>query len=577
MTKKSEMNSMRRRVIADSAPQKKAESQADAQINTLEDIGRRLDDQQASTDLISDVIETKSNEIIKSVEDVSAGVELTAEASERTTDAVSKLNDTASLINDKLTKLADLLSKKHDVQQDVQKTGTGTSLETITEQVPDAPVQQPLEELLERLIPPQDDRRPDADFFPSTEEQEEKAEPKKETEDKNKKFLDLKFGELIKSVKSGFGKTISLTDKISSMLFSYTVSALAQMAKTAAMVLGVIMLIDLIKVHFNYWTKLFEKNFVEFNKQAKEWGPLLTAISEMSNEIVKSFVKGDWGGLAKAIGSGLVDVIDKLGETIMLGMSKLLAGMLRALGFNDSADNIEGAALDRFQTVTGAELDEEDAKMRAKYVDRQEREYDEKPEWKRKLSAKFQKFTGQIDDDEYNKLLSGEKKQSAYADLPEDERLKIITARNNAEAELKRTKAYVEKTDASDSTRLDSAKDAVQSTTTRYKELEKLSPEVAKDLKVELDQLQKLLDSKISEPAPTAEAIPAAEQPEVKQSASIKAAADSREAARIREYNTQPQPIQVNTAVNKNSTYVYRTPPQTSTAAPGMQGAMKTS
>ena len=261
----------------------------------------------------------------------------------------------------------------------------------------------------------------------------------------------------------------------------------------------------------------------------------------------------------------------------MLGMSKLLAGMLRALGFNDSADNIEGAALDRFQTVTGAELDEEDAKMRAKYVDRQEREYDEQPEWKRKLSAKFQKFTGQIDDDEYNKLLSGEKKQSAYADLPEDERLKIITARNNAEAELKRTKAYVEKTDASDSTRLDSAKDAVQSTTTRYKELEKLSPEVAKDLKVELDQLQKLLDSKISEPAPTAEAIPATEQPEVKQSASIKAAADSREAARTRESNTQSQPIQVNTAVNKNSTYVYRTPPQTSTAAPGMQGAMKTS
>ncbi len=120
-------------------------------------------------------------------------------------------------------------------------------------------------------------------------------------------------------------------------------------------------------------------------------------------------------------------------------------------------------------------------------------------------------------------------------------------------------------------------KDAVQSTTTRYKELEKLSPEVAKDLKVELDQLQKLLDSKISEPAPTAEAIPAAEQPEVKQSASIKAAADSREAARTRESNTQSQPIQVNTAVNKNSTYVYRTPPQTSTAAPGMQGAMKTS
>jgi hypothetical protein len=107
--------------------------------------------------------------------------------------------------------------------------------------------------------------------------------------------------------------------------------------------------------------------------------------------------------------------------------------------------------------------------------------------------------------------------------------------------------------------------------------LEKLSPEVAKDLKVELDQLQKLLDSKISEPAPTAEAIPAAEQPEVKQSASIKAAADSREAARTRESNTQSQPIQVNTAVNKNSTYVYRTPPQTSTAAPGMQGAMKTS
>lgn len=577
MTKKSEMNSMRRRVIADSAPQKKAESQADAQINSLDDIGRRLDDQQASTELISDVVETKSNEIIQSVDDVAAGVELTAEASERTTDAVSKLNDTTSLINDKLTKLADLLSKKHDVQQDVQKTSPGTALETITEQIPDTPEQPPLDELLERLIPPQDNRIPDSDFFPPVEEPEEKKEDKKESEDKNKKFFDLKFGELTKGVKAGFGKTISLTDKISNMLFSYTVTALAQMAKTAAMVMGVIMLIDLIKVHFNYWTKLFEKNFVEFNKQAKEWGPLLTSISEMSNEIVKAFVKGDWGGLAKAIGSGLVDVIDKLGETIMLGMGKLLAGMLRALGFTDSADNIEGAALDRFQSVTGAELSEEDAQMRAKYVDRQEREYDEQPEWKRNLSARFQKFTGQIDDDEYNRLLKGDKKQAAYADLSDEERLKIITARNNAEAELKRTKEYVERTDASDSARMDSAKDAVQSTSSRYKELEALSSEVAKDLKVELDQLQNLLDSKTSATAPVAEPIPAAEQPEVKQSASIKAAADNREVARMREANTQSQPIQVNTAVNKNSTHVYRMPPQTSTSAPGMQGAMKTS
>lgn len=568
---------MRRRVIEDSAPQRKAEAQADAQINSLDDIGRRLDDQQASTDLISDVVETKSNEIIKSVEDVSAGVELTAEASERTTDAVSKLNDTASLINDKLTKLADLLSKKHDVKQDVQKTGTGTALETITEQVPDAPEQPPLDELLQRLIPPQENHDPDADFFPPTEEPEDNKEDKKESEEKNKKFLGLKFDTLIKGVKGGFSKTISLTDKISSMLFSYTVTALVQMAKTAAMVMGVIMLIDLIKIHFNYWTKLFESSFVDFNKQAKEWGPLLTAISEMSREIIKTFVKGDWGGLAKAIGAGLVDVIDKLAETIMLGMGKLLAGMLRALGFNDSADNIEGAALDRFQSVTGAELDEDDSKMRAKYVDRQEREYDEQPEWKRKASARFQKFTGQIDEDEYNRMMAGEKKQSAYADLPEDERLKIITAKNNTEAELKRTKAYVEKTDASDSTRMDSAKEAVKSTSTKYNELEALSPEVAKDLKSDLDQLQKLLDSKASEPKPEAEPIPATEQPEVKQSASIKAAADTRDVARLREASTQAQPIQVNTAVNKNSTHVYSMPPATSTAAPGMQGAMKTS
>lgn len=577
MAKKSEMNSMRRKVIADSAPQRKAESQADDQINSLADIGTKLDEQQIASELIADTVESKGNQITSAINDVEAGVELTAEYAEKNNDALGKLNETSLAISDKLTKLANLLTTKTEDAQ-VINPSTGTSIETISEQIPEPAEQPALEDLLEQLIPPMDNNNPDADFFPPTPQPVEEEENKKDEEDlekKREKFFDGKFGALTKGIKSGFGKSIALTDKIASMLFSYTVTALVQMAKTAAMVMGVIMLIDVLKIHFEYWTSLFESSFTKFNEQAKEWGPLLESISEMSKEIIKTFTKGDWGGLAAAIGKGLVDIVDKLAETMMLGMGKLLAGLLRAMGFDEAADNVEGASIDRFQSLTGAQLDEEDAKKRAKYVDKQEREYDERPEWQRKLSARWQKATGQVTEEEYQRLLSGEKKQGAYSDMSEDDRVKLIMARNDAEAELKRTKRYVEKTDADDSDRMKSAEEAVNSSRTRYKELEAISPEAANTLKDDLDRLEDLLKSKSSESVEKAQPIPAAEQTEAKQSVSIQNATQSRETL-TKTSSDGNSTVNVTTAVNKNSTNVYQMPPRTSTPAPGMGGSMKT-
>lgn len=581
MAKKSEMNTMRRKVIADAAPQKKAESQADSQLDALNSIDYRLNDIQATDELIADSVEAKGNQITSAVDDVAAGVELTAEFTEKTTDELSKLNDTSLLLSDKLSKLAELLQVKVDSQPELSKPSTGTGLQVIQDTLPEPEQPEPVQELFDKLLPPMPNNSPDADFFPEAvpEKKPEDDEKNRKQEEKNsQKFFDNKFGDLSKIVKGGFSKSISLTDKISSMLFSYTVSALANMVKQAAMVMGVIMLIDLIKVHFNYWSKLFDESFTKFSAAAEKWGPTLTAIKEMSNAVVDAFVKGDWGGLAVAIGKGLVDVLDNLGEMLMLGMSKLLAGVLRAVGLEDSADKVEGAALDRFQYRTGAQLSEEDQLKRAKYVDSQEREQDQQTPFARKVSAQWKKFTGQIDDDEYDRLVSGESVQGDYANKSEDERLKIIMARQEAQAELKRTQAYVENTKPTDETRMKSATEAVKSTEESYTELTRLSPEAAKDLKDDIDSLKRMLEAKTEQQTNPESPQPSksdAEQ-EAKQAENIKKLADYKD-IQVRQNQGQDSGsnVTVNTAVNKNNTTVMRMPPQTSSAAPGMANYMR--
>ncbi|MFP9202837.1 hypothetical protein ACLI2R_17050, partial [Enterococcus faecalis] len=82
---------------------------------------------------------------------------------------------------------------------------------------------------------------------------QESPEEKQKKEAFNLK-LSQALDKLTKTVDFGFKKSISITDKISSMLFKYTVSAAIEAAKMTAMILAVVVGIDLLMIHFKYWS-----------------------------------------------------------------------------------------------------------------------------------------------------------------------------------------------------------------------------------------------------------------------------------------------------------------------------------
>lgn len=563
-----QMQSMRRKVIADAAPQKKANDLQEDQIATLDTINGTLQDVQAgiemgaeATEMAAEGIRERINETNAALGDTNAGMELAVDGINDTSIGINKLNDTASIINDKLSKLADLLQGK-------VVTPNVPSTEVIGDNIPDQEQPQPLlDDLLTQLIPPFENRPPDEQFFPRDEpkQEEEKVPGQKDDKDSD---LKKSIEDLTKIVKGGFKSSLSLTDKISSMLFSYTVTAVANMAKTAAMILMLIMAIDVIRIHFKYWTKLFESNFQKFSDIAGKWAPVLAEISNMAQNIEQAFDEGSWSGLATAIIEGLVNVLDKLGENLLLGMSEMTAALLEKLGMSEKADSIRGAAYDRFQERTGAILTDDEQTLVAKHKDRERIEEEEKSPTRRKMSAWTDRYvTGKIDDDEYKKRISQADQKVVdpmFAGKSEEERLEIYKQQGKMKAELKRSAKYIDDTNVNNDTRMKTAETTYKAATDSFRDLVSKNPELAKELEPDYQRLAEAWESKR---VPTAKPELAQNKEEAQQVKLI----EQMQAQQKADKGTPSQaPINVNTAINKSQTTVHNMNPVTASPAPGM-------
>lgn len=256
----SESQSFRRKkVIEEMAPQRRAEALASSQNDELSNIADHMKDAQAASEMAAEAIENKGNQIIgslnnldKGLKDVVAGTELTSEAVERVAVNTQATTGAARAISAKISKLTDMLAEK--LSSEVKKspsTQESTTLAALQDAMPIQVEQPKLEELIAQLLP-QNPIPEDAPFLPPPTPQEE-TENKK---DKNKKADDASFkmDDLLKITKGGFKAVVSVSDKIASMLFKYTVTALANAAKFAAQMFALVLGIDMIQVYFQFFS-----------------------------------------------------------------------------------------------------------------------------------------------------------------------------------------------------------------------------------------------------------------------------------------------------------------------------------
>lgn len=571
MKQPSSMQSMRRsKVIEDSKPARDAQSAMAENTQALQGIDGRLSDIQASSELSGEVFESKSNEIITAVQDVQAADELTAENTQQTNQELKRLNDTASKINSKLAQLSSMLKSKM-VGADspgVSKQAKGaesTALEAIKESLPLEVYQPSLEELLKTLVPdlpaPTDPTPfPDQPAPPSQENTDEKKEKKESA-------IDLK--KLIGVTKSGFKASVGVADKISGMLFRYTVTAAAEAAKMAGMLFSLVLGFDVIRIHFKYWSKLLETSFASFDKKAGVWGKALEDILLAVQRVQDFWENGDYGKMVWEIVKGIFKVGNDLIEAMFLGISKLTASVLRQFNLDGAADNVEGAAIERYAAQTGTKVSDEDAEVYGRYKTKQFKE-----ELKNTGANQAIRYGGSSE--EYEKL-----RKEKGIPLSDTEKLGLQTKNMSDEDMAKMFAKEIQvKTDT----------DRAQRRVEDYKD----QPSRIKELEIQQRELQQKINDPLIKQAPVvqerlmkqseelAESIKKAQAPKAKPE-DVK---ESEQAKQVSEIEKDQQVINTTTDQSqstfnvqntnvKNTSQHWHLPTQTATLAPGVSAHQK--
>ncbi|WDS61742.1 hypothetical protein [Cronobacter phage vB_Cdu_VP8] len=358
-----------------------------------------LDDLVEASELIADRVEDNTNRTIAAQEDGNAASELVAENTETLTKQnvegnqhLSNIADTARQISSKLSEFADLLNQKLEasVQSGLPAIGNqSTAIQAIEEQINTPVDEELLADAIKKLLP-----MPvvsETELFPQPEKPADQPKPDPETkrEDERKEKEKSQASEkILSAVKGGFKSTYGLLNNIAGSLFKYTITAAANMLKWAGIMFAIVFAVDLIRVHFKYWQKVFEKSLDELNEQVGAWGPILTDIFNTAQEMRDYWAKGQYGDLVASLVQGLGRTLLDLGHMIMYGIGKAIASVLDTIpGMSDTAKKVEGRAIRTYSEQTGYVPTEEE---REKVIAVEK--YDQGEQYK-DLKAEAQKYT----------------------------------------------------------------------------------------------------------------------------------------------------------------------------------------
>lgn len=328
-----------RKVIEEKTKSNKSVDQAVKTNDQLTDTNYALSEMQTGVEMVSETIETSTDRVISKLDDLQAGVELTIDSVESLSDINSSIQNQTNFtiaLNDNVKKLSSVLKETFSpiAGPDVKPFELPETTETnIVENLPEVKKEEP-EISLEPLILKEDSQE----------------EPNK---DKTISDSDLTLDSIKKLIQAGFKESHSAVDRISGMLFKYTVSAALWAAKWAALILGLVMTADLIIIHFKYWGQLFKDNFKMFSEKLGPLEPILTDIFKNFEEVKKYFLSGDYANLTVAIVKGVASVAMTIVHGLEYALGKLGASILRALGKDDWADKLEATVIERYSESTG--------------------------------------------------------------------------------------------------------------------------------------------------------------------------------------------------------------------------------
>lgn len=325
-----------------------------------------IDNLQAASELVAETVEQKSNEVIGAVEDNTAANELTAENTQstagntqKTYEELQKLNSFSSQMNEKLRGFGVMMERRFSVVSKITSGLDAIEKAIKGEKQPEQTMPSPQPVL--PTVPEQQNN----DNYPTL-PKKPKDDKKKKKKDKNSD-RDNNMQTLIKVVRGGFKETMGVSNKIFSMLFKMTVTAMLEVAKWGAILLGIVVAVDTLMIHFRHWSTLFDKNFKEFKDKAGDWGPTLDKIFSSVKSIQNYWENKEYGELVAELVTGLTDVLIDAFFQLDRIITKGLASVLRSIpGMGSLADTLEYGALKQAQARSGVKMDEREKELYAR-------------------------------------------------------------------------------------------------------------------------------------------------------------------------------------------------------------------
>lgn len=529
------------------------------------DYTEHLDDIQASGELTAEITEQslgEHREQTRTLKDIMAASELNAENTELANQKLTELNANAVQGFEKISEFA----------QQLRESIKAMPASPVPPSIP-VEVEQEEDEATPREAPQRQENLAEylkllmgGLFVAKPKTEEEKPKPK-ENDDTNSKFdlvLDRLDG-IAKITQKGFNKTIHLADDIASALFKFTVSAMLNTAKLAALVFGVVLIADILTIHFRHWSKMFNENFLTFREKlgtlAKPMGELLTTLEDIYNY----WKRGEYEKLVEEIGSAVASASKYLFDALLLGLGKAVASLIRALGKDEIADDVEAAAIMRANREMGYKLSEEEEELVAKTYERQNTEAREAIEKKRdRIRGGFNAsvlLTTDKQREEDNKILEGATatgKQRLVSEQIDNDLYNLADIIKKNDTNLNLNKNFGKKLDAIKVTIEKDAQDG------------KITSSQAEELRNKVNEVEMLAETqsrKIAQSmAPKIEAKPAEVNQDVERVKTIEKA----EKTPVQPQQPQQTNVNQNTAIVKQNNQTFVIAPITSRDAPGL-------
>lgn len=349
-----------RKVVEEKNKETKKVSAQEKTTSGIAELNDSIMDQSAAVELVAETVESVGNRTLDKLDDIQSGVELVIDSLQPLGNIKDSLANQAELtekLNSNIAQLSGVLKDKFS--SDTKKVvDTPSTDEEIIKNLPLKVEDDDLSDKIGKLIvtpsPPAEDDN-DTRVI---------KEHGKDDEDKKNKGKELSLLEMLnKNVGSGFKASYKMTDRIAGMLFKFTVSAAINAVKWAGILLGIVLTLDLIIIHFKHWGKMFKENFSKFEEMLGPVAPILGDLFSTLSEVKKYFLAGDWGNLTLAILKGVVSLAEKLIMGLEYALGKLGASILRALGKDDWADRLEATVIERYALNAGYQPTKEEIEL----------------------------------------------------------------------------------------------------------------------------------------------------------------------------------------------------------------------